>query len=79
MALGSASISVGTTPTKLAEFDTSIFVQNGATDIFVGASNVTTTTGVKVVATTGTLQFRGKGTLYGVTSAGSSTVLVLSS
>jgi hypothetical protein len=78
MALGSASVVVGTTPTKLAQFDTSVFLQNGAADIFVGGANVTTTVGVKVVATTGTLQFRGKGTLYGV-CATSSTVLVLSS
>jgi hypothetical protein len=76
MALGSVSVSVGTSPTKLGNIDTGATVQAGAADIFLGGATVTATTGVKV-ATTTTLTVFGHGQLYAVTSAGTSTTLAL--
>ena len=74
MALDNAAVTVGTTPTKLCEFDTGAYVANtDAAAIFVGGSSVATSgakAGVSVAATSGVLQLRGKGTLYAVSPAG---------
>jgi hypothetical protein len=84
MALDNAAITAGTTPTKLAEFDTGVYLVNNDTQpVFVGGPRVATSganAGISVAAA-GTLTVRAKGTLYAVSTAGTSAnaVKVLSS
>jgi len=74
MAFGHSNVTVATTPTKLASVSESIYIFNGdAAAIFIGGPNVTTTTGVSVAATNGTLQLNNvTGTVYAVSAAGTS-------
>jgi hypothetical protein len=71
MAFGHAAVTVGTTPTKLAEVQSSAFIANtDAAAIFVGGPDVTTATGVSVAATTGTLRLGAVGKVFAVSAAG---------
>jgi hypothetical protein len=74
MAFGGVAKTVATTPTLLGQPTNVIYIANtDAAAIFVGGSNVTTTTGVSVAATTGTLQLTGaNGPVYAVSAAGTS-------
>jgi hypothetical protein len=71
MAFDNGVRTVGTTPTSLGSIAVGMYITNtDAASIFIGGPKVTTTTGIPVVATTGTLQVFGVGTVYAVSAAG---------
>lgn len=72
-------ISVGTSPTLISSARTGrtalTIVNHGTTDVFIGTSNVSNTSGILLTGTRGqTLVFDGSASVYGIVSSGTQTV-----
>lgn len=78
-AIASGQVSVGTTATQIVAANTSrirlLIVQHGTTDVYLGGSTVSTTTGLLLAGTKGNqIVLRTTAAVYGIVGAGSQTV-----